>query len=284
LSFSLASFAPEIYTRSFNNGDSLSLDLRKPGADSYVGYFALRSHFLYGSLSFTITDSNGNFTIYPVAGDRFWLTDCEIQISYNSAWSPCEITVFLILPRTCTYTIHARNQKSATISVPSPDFPMNETVCYFLEFRRDVHISLNHLSRPDWMSIYYPMANGTVRLLEVNQTEIDMGRLFLAVLKKSTDNPLKLSFTTSSVSSDWTDVDGPFRAVNGPPQQAPVESFGLVTDRVLPWWLWLLLIGGGVACGAVFAFVLFWHSPSYSQAGHSATTLTSDLHPPAFSM
>jgi hypothetical protein len=270
-----------IYTRTFNNGDSHSLNLQKPGPDSYIAYFGIKSHFFYGRISFTITNSTGIFTLYPHAGDRFWLADCEVDIEYLNAWSPCQITIFVISPDTCHYTIHARNQKSATISTPFSEFPYNRTICYFLEFRRNPHISFSGLSAPDWASIYYPLGNGTVKLLQVNKTELDMHHLFLLVLKKSTANPLKISFGTTSVSSDWTEVDGPFVDLDDLSKSQVIESFGLVTDRVLPWWLWALLLGGMAGCLLIFGFVLFWHSPTLGVTTGTLSVLDSAFHPPS---
>jgi hypothetical protein len=256
---------PSIFVQSLRNGDSIYLDLFGPGGTRYSAYFRVKPHFFYGALRFTITNSSGNFTRNPKPGDRVFFSGCGVTIDYSNAWSPCQITIFIVYADQCSYTIHARNQRSAFISVPTLNQIFNTSVCYFFEFQGTVHTKRNGLSPMDSLLIFYPSTNGSLELVPADASEFDLPPLFLIYLRKLSESLLTVSFSTHCAYSDWSDYEGSFVdgtiGVTAVPNLDDVQTFGLTTDRTIVWWVWLFIWVILLVHLVFFAFVLFWHSP-----------------------
>jgi hypothetical protein len=253
--------SPTIRKIVLGNEDRLFID-----GTARLIYIRASPHFISGNLTLTLSRPRQRDESVPLRpGDRYSFYYSNLTITYSDAWSPCEISLWLLTYQWCSLGIHTRNQRSAEIHLDGANRP--SFWCYFFEFQ----------SKPT-ASIKISDGTALLGLDNGNQTltgnmSFDVPASMFVLSYQPQGGRLDAVFDAGSEVGDWFDKPGFFqyclKMQNCTNFSGYADEFALTTDRAVPAWV---VAVGIVLLAALIAMVgvgMFWgpEMPEFVEAG-----------------
>jgi hypothetical protein len=221
-------------------------------------YIRVNPHFVNGNLTLTLTKPHQKDNSTQLqAGERYFFYYANLTITYSDAWGPCQISVWLLTYQWCSLGIHARDQRSAEIHLDGVSSPTGSFWCYFFEFQKNPTATIN-ISMNSSVMIGFSDSNQT--LMENKSFLMESSMFVLSYQPKG--GSLNAVFDTNAAFGDWADPQGVFKYCltldNCINFSVDADDLGLLTDRAIPVWLWLLASLLVVIIIGVIGKGLFW--------------------------
>jgi hypothetical protein len=239
--------SPNITTVILGDSDRLFVD----GTFRLI-YIRVNPHFISGNLSVIIfRPRQPNETIILNPGDRYSFYYANLTFTYRDAWSPCQLSLWVLGSQWCHFGIHVHGQRSAEIHLNGSLIPSK--LCYFFEFEKPPTAKINARN----VSVLLGFSGGNRTISGEDSFTVDDSMFVLS--HDPSGVPFDAEFTTESAISDWDDPPGVFLfcQLAGNCTQAP-DYFG-VTARggMTPWAAIIISLPPMVLIGMI-AIAMFW--------------------------